>query len=235
MTSALDRLTELEALVAAQDPSTSGGPAQRIKSDYGYKSKGGGRHVASQAGVKRYGLTIGTPLGKGKAANEQEAYDRYRDQKTPADLNRAASYMSNGDLALTAKGVFGVNGTNDWDKAAQVSLVKELAARGIDPHSLGYKGGFVPLSPNPKQDPTVKAANLVQKASDRAAKAAESARAKAERQAAADQKKAESTARQAAKDAASKAVQDARSALAESIAQGAITEREAKRRMAGLK
>jgi hypothetical protein len=238
VTTLLERLEAVEALVAAPPP--AGGPAERTKADYGYKSKGGGRHVASQAGVARYGLPIGTPLGKGKAQNEQDAYNRFRDQKTPADLSRTAGYLSNGDLALTAKGVFGVNGSNEWDKAAQVALVKELAARGIDPHSVGYKGGYVALSPNPKQDPTEKAAQTVQKAADRAAKAAASAKAKAERQAQTEQRQAETARKQAqtdatkaAKDAASQAVSRARAELAQSIAEGAITEREARRRLAG--
>lgn len=156
MTSLLERIERLEAaLVAAPPP--DGGPAQRISSDYGARSKkkGGGRKVASKAGEKRYGLPIGTPLGQGKAKDEQDAYNRFTDQKTPADLTRAATYMSNGDLALTAKAVFGNNGQNEWDKAAQMALVRELAARGIDPHGLGYTGGFVPLNPNPKKDPTL--------------------------------------------------------------------------------
>lgn len=233
MISTLERLEALESLVAATPPA-DGGPARRISSDYGAKGKGGGRHVASKAGEKRYGLPIGTPLGKGKQRNEQQAYDNFRDQKTPADLNRTASLMSNGDLALTAKGVFSVNGTNDWDKAAQVSLVKELAQRGIDPHSLGYTGGFVALNPNPKKDPTVRAAETVQKAADRAAKAAESTRLKAERAQATAEKQAASDARQSAKDAATKQVQDTRAALAQAIAEGVISEKEAKRRMAGL-
>jgi len=144
------------ALLAAPPP--AGGPAHRIAADYGAKSKKKGRKVATKAGEKRYGLPIGTPLGQGKAKNEQDAYKRFTDQKTPADLARTASYMSNGDLALTAKAVFGVKGQNEWDKAAQIALVKELAQRGIDPHGLGYEGGFVALNPNPKKDPTIKAA-----------------------------------------------------------------------------
>ncbi|HEX8321634.1 hypothetical protein [Longimicrobium sp.] len=78
-------------------------------------------------------------------------------QSTPAELTKAAQWMSNGDLALTAKAVFSTPHGNERNEAARMALVRELANRGIDPHTLGYDGGYVPLNPKPKKDPTLPA------------------------------------------------------------------------------
>jgi hypothetical protein len=246
VTSLLERLEALEALVAAAtDP--PGGPAKRTAADYGAKGKGGGRKVATKAGEARYGLPIGTPLGKGNKALATDqgvahAYDTFMSASTPAEQHKAAGWMSNDELTKAAKGLFSFDSKNERDVSGRLALVRELADRGIDPHTLGYTGPTVVLNPNPKVDPTVRAAQLVQKASDRAAKADQSAQTKAERarqaaekKAVADARQAASDARQAAKDAASQKVQDTRSALAQAIAEGVISEKEAKRRMAGLK
>lgn len=79
-------------------------------------------------------------------------------QSTPADLNRAAQWMSNADLRTTARAVFSVVSLNPRNEAARMALVRELAQRGISPHTLGYRGAHVPLNPNPKKDPTLKKA-----------------------------------------------------------------------------
>lgn len=169
-----DRLTRLEALTAA---TPAGGPAHRISSDYGpsgpsQKGKGGGRHVASKAGEKRYGLPIGTPLGgtnsrrKGDAAT-QRAYGTFTSAKTPAELSRAAGWMSNDDLKRAGEALFSFDSKNERDEAARLALVKEMAARGIDPHSAGYRGGPVTLNPNPKEDPTKRAADRQKKAKEK--------------------------------------------------------------------
>lgn len=264
MTTVLDRLDRLAALLAAAP--SDGGPAHRIAADYGAKEKkkSGGRKVASKAGEKRYGLPIGTPLGQTKArtkddAATKKAYDTFMSANTPADLRKAASWMSNDDLSRAADGVFSIAKPNERDEAATIALVKELSDRGIDPHTLGYKGGPVVLNPNPKKDPVARAAETVAKATQRetdkatratekaakdvtrAAKAAETERAAAEREqvraAKAKEtaaKAAEAAVKQAAKDATTKSVQAAKSALAEAIAQGVITEAEARRRMGEL-
>jgi CRISPR/Cas system-associated endonuclease Cas1 len=161
---------------------------------------------------------------------------------TPADLNKAAGWMSNDDLGKAAKGLFSFNSTNERDQAGRIALVKELAARGIDPHTLGYKGGPVVLNPNPKKDPVAKAAATVQKAADTAQKKADNEAAKAAKavqqaqtQAQTAQAKAEKE-KQKAQDAASKKLaQQAKDALAQDIASGKITEQEARSRMALLK
>lgn len=255
MTSLLDRLEALEALVAASsDPSTSGGPAKRISSDYGAKGKSsGGRKVATKAGEARYGLPIGTPLGKGNKALAQDqgvahAYDTFMAASTPAEQRKAAGWMSNDELTKAAKGLFSFDSKNERDQAGRLALVRELADRGLDPHTLGYKGPTVVLNPNPKKDPTVRAAETVQKAKDAITRKAASDAAKvtrdqakaaraqvqAEKQAATQAKQTERQAQQTAKDTASQKVRDARSALAQAIAEGAISETEAKRRMAAL-
>lgn len=196
MSTLLDRLTRLEALTAA---APAGGPAHRIKSDYGpsgpaKKGRGGGRKVASKAGEKRYGLPIGTPLGgtnsrrKGDAAT-QRSYETFMAAKTPAELNKAASWMSNDDLKRAGEALFSFTSKNERDEAARLSLVKELAARGIDPHTVGYKGGPVTINPNPKKDPHAVAADRRkatlerdQREKERAGERAQREKARAERE-----------------------------------------------------
>jgi len=287
----LDALTA--ALVAAPPP--AGGPAHRIAADYGPsgdsqkgKPKGGGRHVASKAGAARYGLPIGTPLDGTHSKKKQDAatkasYNTFMAASTPADQRKAASWLSTGDLKRAGEALFSFQSKNARDESARIALVKELADRGIDPHSLGYKGGPVVLNPNPKQDPTVKAAKsagtarkqaallvnrFLKKASqsdfggvelDDTVSDAEIATLKAHgwkprpgdhREALyppADQlekfnapnaekarKAADAAAKTAQKNATTAAKQKAREALAEAIAEGAITETEAKRRMASI-
>lgn len=248
MATLTDRLTALESALLAAAPS-DGGPAERIKSDYGAKSKskGGGRKVASKAGEKRYGLPIGTPLGRGNRALAQDsstvkAYETFMAANTPADLNKAAGWMSNDDLAKAAKGLFSFASTNERDEAGRIALVKELAARGIDPHSLGYKGGPVVLNPNPKKDPVAKAAATAQKAADTAQKKAASEAEKAAKQVEKVQKDAQTAQEKAAKEtekaqaeASKKLVQQAKDRLAEDIASGKITEKDARERMVALR
>jgi hypothetical protein len=256
VTTVLVRLDALEAALLAAAPPSDGGPAQRTAADYGAKSKtkGGGRKVASKAGEARYGLPIGTPLGKTKAktkddAATQQSYDVFMAADTPAKLAKAASWMSNDDLARAADGVFSIDKPNERDQAASLALVKELADRGIDPHTLGYTGSPVVLNPNPKKDPVARAAETIQKKAardkkageaavakaqhtqDAAAKKAASDQVKAEHQAAAAVKAADAAVKKAAADATTKSIQDARAALAQAIAQGVITEAEARRRM----
>lgn len=230
------------ALVAADD----GGPAQRTAADYGYKAKKG-RKVATEAGAKRYGLPIGTPLGQGNKALASDsatakAYETFMAANTPADLNKAAGWMSNDDLAKASKGLFSFNSTNERDQAGRIALVKELAARGIDPHQFGYKGGPVVLNPNPKQDPVAKAADTAQRKADSAQKKADSEKAKADKAVQQTQVQAQKAQAQADKDAIAaqaeasrKLVQQAHDALAQDIASGKITEKEARQRMAVLK
>jgi hypothetical protein len=180
----LERIDALTAALTAAQP--AGGPARRIKSDFGPKGdkqkKGGsGRRVASKAGEKRYGLPIGTPLGQtgSRRKNDratQASYNTFMAAKTPADLNKAASWMSNDDLKRAGEALFSFASKNERDEAARISLVKELAARGINPASLGYRGGPVVLNPNPKKDPVAEAAN-------RKKRDAETARSKAQRDA----------------------------------------------------
>jgi hypothetical protein len=239
-----DRLHRLEAMVAAPPP-PAGGPAKRTAADYAPPGSGKkGRKVASKAGAARYGLPIGTPLdgthskNKGDAATKA-SYDTFMAAKTPAELNKAASWMSTDDLKRSGEALFSFDSKNERDQAARMTLVKEFAARGIDPHSIGYKGGPVVLNPNPKQDPTVKAANAAQSKADRAQRAADAAAKKAttdaQRAATATDnaaKKATKDAATAAKDAATAAKVKAKQELAQSIAEGAISEREARRRMA---
>jgi hypothetical protein len=163
----LDRIYRLEALVAAPP---AGGPARRIAADYGAKSKGGkggkggGRRVASKAGEKRYGLPIGTPLGqtgsRRKAdANTKRTYETFMSAKTPGELSKAAGWMSNDDLKRAGEALFSFQSKNERDEAARNALVREMAARGIDPHTVGYRGGPVTLNPNPKKDPHAVAAD----------------------------------------------------------------------------
>lgn len=244
MTTLADRLDRLEAALIAAAPAGGqpGGPAHRIKSDYGPtgpRQKGGGRKVASKAGEKRYGLPIGTPLGQTKSKNKgdaatQQSYDTFMAAQTPADLHKAAAWMSTDDLKRSGEALFSFDSKNERDQAARIALVKELADRGIDPHSVGYKGGAVVLNPSPKQDPIEKAAQTAQHKADTAQRQSESAAKKAETDAARAAKAADQAVKQAAKDATTKAVQTARQALAEAIAQGAITEAEARRRMGQL-
>lgn len=258
MTTVLERLDRLEASLTAAAP-PAGGPAKRIAADYGAKGKssGGGRKVASKAGEKRYGLPIGTPLGQTKArtkndAATQKAYDTFMSASTPAELRKSAGWMSNDELSRAADGVFSIAKPNERDEAAAIALVRELADRGIDPHTLGYKGGPVVLNPNPKKDPVAKAADTATKAAQTATKAAQSAADKAAKAVERDQaaasraqeqavkarekaaKDAEAAVKQAAKDATTKSVQAARQALAQAIAEGVITEAEARRRLGTL-
>lgn len=225
-----ERLDVLTAALTAAPP-PSGGPARRIASDYAKGKTKGGRRVASKAGEKRYGLPIGTPLGQGKAKNEKDAYDRLMSQGTPADIAKATRWMSNGDLALTAKAVFSVKTDNERNQAAQIALVKELADRGIDPHKMGYSGGYVPVNPEPKKDPTVRAAEAAQRKTETAQRQRESAAKKVRTDAERATKDAESDAKKAAKDATTAAEQQARQSLARMIVSGEITEAEARRRL----
>lgn len=239
MPTVTDRLDRLEAALTAAAP--AGGPATRIKSDYGPSgpSKKGGRKVASQAGVKRYGLPIGTPLGqtgsKGKNdAATQASYNTFMSAGTPADQRKAAAWMSTGDLKRAGEALFSFQSKNERDESARISLVKELADRGIDPHSIGYSGGPVVLNPNPKQDPVEKAAATVQHKADAAQRQADSAAKKATADAAKAIKSADTAAKKATKDATTEATQKAKQALAQSIAEGAVSEAEARRRMKQL-
>jgi ribosomal protein L14E/L6E/L27E len=232
-----DRLHRLEAMVAAPPP-PAGGPAKRTAADYAPPGSGKkGRKVASKAGAARYGLPIGTPLDGTHSKNKNDAatkasYDTFMAAKTPADLNKAASWMANDDLKRAGEALFSFDSKNERDAAARIALVKELAARGIDPHAVGYKGGPVVLNPNPKQDPTVKAANAAKAKIDRSQKSADTAA----KQNAANAKRAatatDNAAKKATKDATTAAKEKARQELAQSIAEGAISEREARRRMA---
>jgi hypothetical protein len=188
--------------------------------------------------VKRYGLPIGTPLGKGNKAVAQDAsvakaYDTFMAANTPADLNKAASWMSNDDLAKASKGLFSFDSKNERDQAGRIALVKELAARGIDPHQYGYKGGQVVLNPNPKPDPVAKAAQKVQKTAQQAQKAADTAAKQAQAQAVRDQRTAAQSAKVDAQTKASQALADNRKKLGDAIAQGLITDAEARRKLAG--
>jgi hypothetical protein len=189
----LDALTA--ALTAAPPP--AGGPARRIQSDYGPSGdrqkggKKGGRKVASKAGAARYGLPIGTPLdgthSKKKAdAKTKQSYNTFMAASTPADQRKAASWMSTGDLKRAGEALFSFDSKNERDQSARIALVKELADRGIDPHSLGYKGGAVVLNPNPKQDPVEKAAQQKKTAAERAKKAAQTAQQRAKNKAESD-------------------------------------------------
>lgn len=257
MTTVADRLTALEAaLLAAPPPGEAGGPATRIKADYGAKSKSSGRKVASKAGEKRYGLPIGTPLGQTKSKakadpNTQRSYDTFMAAQTPADLNKAAGWMSSDDLGRAGEALFSFDSKNERDQAARLALVKELAARGIDPHTYGYKGGPVVLNPNPKPDPVAKAAGKVAKAAQTAQKQDQAAQQKA----AAAQKTADTAAQRAAQQAQAQATRDTRNAaqaakvaqqteaakvltdtrkkLAQDIAAGRISQTEAQKKLAG--
>jgi hypothetical protein len=237
------RLTALEAAVRGFTAAApAGGPATRIKSDYGPtgpSKKGGGRKVASKAGEKRYGLPIGTPLGQtgSKAKNDaatQASYNTFMSAATPADQRKAAAWMSTGDLKRAGEALFSFQSKNERDEAARLALVKELADRGIDPHSIGYKGGPVVLNPNPKQDPVEKAAATVQRKADTAKRQEESAAKKAASDAERAIKDADTAKKKATKDATTEATAKAKQALAQSIAEGAITEAEARRRMQQL-
>jgi hypothetical protein len=105
--------------------------------------------------VKRYGLPIGTPLGQGNKQLAQDqgiahAYDTFMAASTPGDQSKAASWMSNDELTKASRGLFSFQSNNQRDESGRMALVRELAARGIDPHVLGYTGGPVVLNPNPK-------------------------------------------------------------------------------------
>lgn len=196
--------------------------------------------MASQAGVARYGLPIGTPIsqtnapGKNNAAT-QKSYNTFMSASTPADLNRAAGWMSNADLARAGQTLFSFKSKNARDEAARIALVKEFAARGIDPHQHGYKGGPVVLNPNPKLDPTVQAANKLKQKAATAAKQKASAQQKAAATAARAVTKQAQADRQAARDKTTKALQDAKQALAKGIVEGTISTSRAHKQMRTLK
>lgn len=234
-----DRLHRLEAMVAAPPP-PAGGPASRTKSDYGPagdSKKGGGRKVASKAGVARYGLPIGTPLGQTQSKNKNDAstkasYAVFMSAKTPADMNKSASWMSSDDLKKAGEAVFSFNSSNARDQAARITLVKELAARGIDPHSVGYKGGPVVLNPNPKPDPVAKAAQSAQAKVDAATKKAQQQATTAQKQAVAAQKQQATATQQAAqhatKQASQQALLDQRKQMGQALAEGILTSKQVK-------
>lgn len=193
--------------------------------------------MASKAGEKRYGLPIGTPLGKTKSAKKGEAatqrsYEAFQAADTPADQRRVASWMSNDDLTRAAEALFSFDSDNERDQSARIALVRELADRGIDPHQFGYRGGPVTLNPNPKKDPVVKAADDAKAAADRTAAKAVRETEAARRKAETAQKKAETAQKKAERDAADKAETDARNQLGQAIAEGLITEKQARERMA---
>lgn len=243
MLSLEDRLDRLEAALLAAAPAgqqPSGGPAGRTKADYGPAGdrQKSGRKVASQAGAKRYGLPIGTPLGQTKSKNKgdaatQSSYDTFMSAKTPAELNKAASWMSTDDLKRSGEALFSFDSKNERDQAARMTLVKEFAARGIDPHSVGYKGGPVVLNPSPKADPVAKAAQTAQNKADAAAKKVQTDATKAQQQVAKDQQQAATAQKQQAtaaqqgiKVAAQKALLDQRKQLGEAQAEGILTSKQ---------
>jgi len=207
-TGLLQRLEVLTAALAAAAPE----PTHRIKADYGpagppkKKGSGGGRKVASKAGEKRYGLPIGTPLGgtkskaKGDAATQQ-SYDTFMGANTPADQRKAAAWMSTADLGRAAEALFSFSSDNERDESARRALVRELADRGIDPRSMGYRGPAVVLNPSPKQDPTVKAAETAQRKVEQATKQQETAARKVQREQETAVRKAESAQKTAQRDA----------------------------------
>lgn len=176
ITERLDRLTA--ALTAAQLQKSDYGPSGPAKGKGG-GGGGKGRKVASKAGEKRYGLPIGTPLGQTKSrlkgnSTAEQRYDRFMQANTPADQRKAASWMSNEELAKTAEVVFSAGKGNERVESARMMLVKELAERGIDPHKHGYDGGHVPLNPNPKEDPVAKKVRLDQSKAERTARVTQS-------------------------------------------------------------
>lgn len=238
MSTLSDRLTRLEALVAAPPPAQPGGPAARTKADYAPPAKAkGGRKVASKAGAARYGLPIGTPLDGTHSKNKQNAatqnsYNTFMAASTPAEQTKAASWMSSDDLKRSGEALFSFDSSNARDQSARIALVKELAARGIDPHSVGYKGGPVVLNPNPKPDPVAHAAQVAQSKADAAAKKVVQQAATAQKQAATAQKQAASQAQQAVKKAASQALLDQRAQEGKALAEGILTSKQVKQEWA---
>jgi hypothetical protein len=173
-------------------------------------------------------LPIGTPLGQtgSRQKNDrqaQQAYDSFMSASTPADQRRAAGWMSTDDLSRAAEALFSFDSKNPRDEAARIALVRELADRGIDPHRLGYRGGPIVLNPNPKQDPTVKAAEKIRIA-------LRSDQKKATREAEKAKREAEQAARQKIKDEAAAADLSFRKQAGEALAQGVITDREIQER-----
>lgn len=220
MATLAQRLDRLTAALVAADP--SGGPARRTAADYAALKPAGksGRKVATKAGEKRYGLPIGTPLGQTGSRRKNDAvtqrsYNTFMAAKTPAELNKAASWMSSDDLKRAGEALFSFDSKNERDAAARISLVKELAARGIDPHAVGYKGGPVVLNPHPKKDPHEQAADRRKTAKDKAARSRQQAADKAQREK--DRATKAKTAQQAA-DADVKFRQQAGEALAQGLA-----------------
>ena len=201
------------------------------------KASGGGRKVASEAGAKRYGLPIGTPLGQTKSkakgsAETQRAYATFEQAKTPADLRKAASWMGNDDLGRMAEALFSFTSSNERDEAARMALVRELADRGIDPARYGYRGGPVQLNPNPKQDPVVKAAEAAQRKAEAAAakaerekKAAQAKIDKAKREAEVAARKAEADAKKARERADEEIERELRNQAGDAISQGLVDEK----------
>lgn len=160
-------------------------------------------------------------------------------------MRHDASWMSNDDLLRAAEALFSFQSSNERDEAARLTLVRELAQRGIDPHTVGYKGGPVTLNPNPKKDPVAKAADDAQKKAQREIGAAQRKLDTASRTVAAEQKKAVTEKARQEKDAAAEADRQAAAAAEEKrqqalteigndLASGKITEAEAREKAAAL-
>jgi hypothetical protein len=181
--------------------------------------------------VKRYGLPIGTPLGQGNKQLAQDqgiahAYDTFMAASTPGDQSKAASWMSNDELTKASRGLFSFQSNNQRDESGRMALVRELAARGIDPHVLGYTGGPVVLNPNPKTDPTVKAAQQAQKTATTAQKAADRAAQQAQQQAFKQQQQAAQAKQQAVAAEQAQADLSYREQLGNALAQGRVTDQQ---------
>jgi len=142
--------------------------------------------------------------------------------ETPADQRHNATWMSTDELSRVAEALFSFQSSNERDESARIVLIRELADRGIDPHTLGYKGGPVVLNPNPKEDPAAKRVRLDKAKADGEAKKVASEAAKKKLVAEAEAKKKLREAEKKKREAEAAARQKARDELNNRAAQTII-------------
>jgi hypothetical protein len=123
-------------------------PAGSQAKTKGAKAPGGKKRVVrTDAGARRYGVPIGSEIGKARNASAAEAQqnsaavDRYKKVVGAGDRDKQVSALNPKDLGDLSRVAFSFKSSDPNVVALRVSVTRELSRRGMDPKMFGYLGG----------------------------------------------------------------------------------------------
>lgn len=123
-------------------------PAGSQAKTKGAKAPGGKKKVVrTEAGARRYGVPIGSEIGKARNASAAEAQqnsgavDRYKKTVGAPDRDQQVAALNPKDLGDLSRVAFSFKSADPNVVALRTVVVRELTKRGMDPRMFGYLGG----------------------------------------------------------------------------------------------